>query len=142
MTQEVSMHSVIVLISLLSLAWPAAAQSRSVSDGVYTKEQAKRGQSIYIDQCAQCHSENLGGGESAPALVGDVFLQRWKGLTVSDLFERILHSMPSDNPESLSPKQVSELVAHILSANGFPAGRKDLDRDTGPLKEIRMEAKP
>jgi mono/diheme cytochrome c family protein len=136
------MNHSIVLSSLLFLAWPAAAQSHSASEGAYTKEQAKRGQAVYLDQCGRCHADNMGGGESAPALMGDPFLQRWKGMTVADLFERILHSMPSDNPDSLSPKQVSELVAHILSSNGFPAGQKELSRDVAPLKEIRIEAKP
>jgi mono/diheme cytochrome c family protein len=136
------MHYVIVLISLFFLVRPVAAQSRSVWDGVYTKEQAKRGQAVYIDQCARCHSENLGGGESSPGLAGEVFVQRWTGKTVGDLFERILRTMPSDNPETLSPKQVSDLVAYILGANSFPAGQKELDRDIAPLKEIRIETKP
>ena len=131
-----------VLIALLLLVRPVAAQSRSVWDGVFTKEQAKRGEAVYLDQCARCHSESLGGGEASPALKGDAFVHRWTGMTVGDLFEQILRTMPSDNPESLSRKQVSELVAYILGENGFPAAQRELDRESAPLKQIRIEAKP
>ena len=55
------MYGVMVLIWLIFLALPVAAESRSAWDGVYTKEQAKRGQAVCVDQCARCHAENLGG---------------------------------------------------------------------------------
>lgn len=55
--------------------WPAQerAESRSVWDGVYTEEQAKRGETVYGKECSSCHGDLLTGGESAPALTGGVF---------------------------------------------------------------------
>ena len=47
--------------------------SRSVWDGVYTDEQAKRGAPLYSQYCASCHGAELTGGEMAPALVGSDF---------------------------------------------------------------------
>ncbi len=41
------------------------AISRSVWEGVYTKEQAQRGLAAYRENCAKCHGDNLGGGEAA-----------------------------------------------------------------------------
>src|SRR5438876_3128832 len=52
-------------LSLLRAQAPAT-ESRSVWDGVYTEEQAKRGESIYRKECAVCHGDMLTGGESAP----------------------------------------------------------------------------
>jgi mono/diheme cytochrome c family protein len=136
----VSRSRVSILLLLVSLA--AAAASRSVWDGVYTKEQAGRGRSVYGEECMKCHGENLMGGEAGSALAGDEFLPKWNGKTVGDLFRNIRQTMPSDDPGNLSTRQYSDVVAYILNANGFPVGQKDLERDMVPLNEIRIETKP
>ena len=112
--------------------------TRTVWDGVFTEQQSKRGQAIYSDTCAKCHSETLGGGESATALVGDTFEAGWNGLTVGDLFERTRISMPQDKPSSLSRQQVADVLAYIFEANNFPRGEKELDRNLQVLKSIRL----
>ena len=113
--------------------------SRSVLDGVYTAAQSKKGQADYQEECSRCHGDNLGGAEGAPALAGDAFLNGWKGSTVGDLFDRIRTTMPSDSPGRLSRQQYADIVAYILSANNFPAGKAELERESAPLKEIRIE---
>jgi len=102
----------------------AAQTTRSVWDGVYSEDQSKRGSALYARECASCHGTELTGGESAPALVGDGFLSSWNGTTVGDLFERIRKSMPQDNPGRLSRQQDADILAFMLSANRFPAGKK------------------
>jgi len=119
----------------------AAAATRSVWDGVYSKEQARRGQTVYGQECAKCHSENLAGGEASPPLVGAEFLSRWNGKTAGDLYENIRTTMPREDPASLSTRQYADLLAYILSANEFPPGDKELDRDAAVLNEIRIEPK-
>jgi quinoprotein glucose dehydrogenase len=116
------------------------AQQRSIWDGVYTKEQAKRGDEPYHRQCASCHGETLGGGEAAPPLAGGEFLSNWNGLTLGDLFERIRISMPQDHPGKLSREQNADILSYILSANKFPSGKRELPHQTELLKEIRFEA--
>jgi len=118
-----------------------AAGSRSVWDGVYTKAQATRGRAVYAEECMKCHGETLGGGEAGPVLAGAQFLEKWNGKTAGMLFAVIRKSMPSDDPGNLSSRQYSDLVAYILSMNEFPAGAKELERDTTALEEIRIEAK-
>src|SRR5271165_3909380 len=68
--------------------------TRSVWDGVYTKEQADRGKGLYAQDCGSCHGDQLTGGEMAPPLAGGDFLSNWNGLTVGDFFERVRSSMP------------------------------------------------
>lgn len=119
----------------------AAAVSRSVWDGVYTKEQAARGQTAYRENCLQCHGETLGGGEGGNPLAGGEFLVKWYGKSVGDLFGTIRKTMPQDDPGSLASRQYSDIVAYILSVNEFPAGPKELDREMAPLSEIRIEKK-
>ena len=130
-----------ISILLIPAFCSVAAVSRSVWDGVYTKEQAIRGRTAYREECLKCHAENLAGGEAAPALVGDEFLQKWNGKTAGALFELIRKTMPSDDPGGLSSRQYSDMLAYILSANEFPAGQKELDREIAPLNEIRIETK-
>jgi S-disulfanyl-L-cysteine oxidoreductase SoxD len=119
---------------------PAAAESRSVWDGVYTEEQAKRGEAVYRKECASCHGAELTGGESAPALTGGAFLSNWNGLTLGDLFDRIRKTMPQSAPGKLSKQQNADVLAFALSANKFPAGKSELSQKTEFLREIRFEA--
>ena len=123
------------------LVLAAAAQTtRSVWDGVYTADQAKRGGDLYSDQCASCHGLALNGGEMAPPLTGGEFMSNWNGLTVGDLFDRIRTTMPADSPGKLSREKVADILAHILSVNQFPAGSMELPRQSEVLKEIKFEA--
>jgi mono/diheme cytochrome c family protein len=122
---------------------PAASStepSQSVWDGVYTEDQAKRGGPLYSQACARCHGQDLTGGETAPALTSGEFKSNWSGLSVDDLFERIKVSMPADNPGSLSRQQTADLLAFVLSKDGFPAGERELAREAEVLKQIRFEA--
>lgn len=113
----------------------------SVWDGVYTPEQAKRGESFYHEKCSSCHGDKMTGGESAPPLVGGEFLSNWNGLTLDVLFERIRSTMPSNNPAGVSRPVKADVLAYILSMNRFPPGQTELQYKTELLKEILIEAK-
>jgi S-disulfanyl-L-cysteine oxidoreductase SoxD len=121
----------------------AAQTTRSVWDGVYTPEQAKRGQDTYAKQCASCHGADLSGGESAPPLTGAGFLSNWTGQTVGGLFDRTRQSMPQNDPGRLSRAQTSDLLAFMFSVNGFPTGKVEMEQQSEALKQIRIdERKP
>jgi mono/diheme cytochrome c family protein len=127
-----------LLISCFGLfAQPAG---RSVWDGVYTAEQARRGEGLYSQHCAACHGAALTGGESAPALAGGEFLANWNGLTMGDLFDRTRTTMPQSKPGSLSREANADILAYVMSVNGFPEGRKELAHTAEFLKEILIEA--
>src|SRR5689334_18042977 len=126
---------------MMALAGVCATQgTKSVWDGVYSAEQAKRGQAQYNSLCASCHGQMLEGGESAPPLAGGEFLSNWGGLTVGDLFDRTRSTMPQNKPGSLSREANAEILAFVLSANQFPAGKTPLPQQSEVLKEIRIEA--
>jgi mono/diheme cytochrome c family protein len=120
-------------------AQETAKTQRSVWDGVYTEEQARRGETLYAKECASCHRNDT-GGEEASALAGPAFLSNWDGLTVGDLCERIRVSMPPSKPRGLSRQQLSDILGHMLKANGFPAGKTELAREAEAQKQIRIEA--
>jgi cytochrome c5 len=135
------MRQTIAVISLFSIGLCLTAETRSVWDGVYTKEQAARGNQTYRRECQRCHAENLLGGEDATALIGNDFLEAWNGRTVADLFELTRKTMPTDGPASLSRQAYSDVVAFILSANKFPAGEKELPTDSAPMQDMKIELK-
>src|SRR6266478_1833947 len=87
----------------------SASDTRSVWDGVYTEEQAQRGQPLYRESCASCHGDTLKGAAEAPPLSGGPFMANWNGLTLGDLFERIRRTMPQDKPGRLSRQYKADI---------------------------------
>ena len=116
-----------------------AQQPRTVKDGVYADPQAMRGKAIFDMRCALCHGEMLEGA-AGPPLVGDVFLGPRDSQPLADLFEKINATMPADAPGTLEPQQVADLVAFILQANKFPAGRAELAPAAAVLKQVAIAA--
>ena len=79
----------------------ASEQGRTVNEGVYTAEQATRGQVIYDEQCGFCHGEDMSGGQ-APGLAGPDFVAFWDTAPLSELVNKIQTSMPQSSPGTLS----------------------------------------
>ena len=129
-----------IVASILGAAASAISgqAQKTVWDGVYTEEQAERGAAVYMEKCAMCHGDSLGGVESAPALTGPGFYANWEGETLNALFERIRTTMPQDNPGSLSRIQNADIVAHVLRVGGYPAGGTALDGQAGALTAIKV----
>jgi glucose/arabinose dehydrogenase/mono/diheme cytochrome c family protein len=128
------------ILTILAVALVAVAQtSRSVGDGVYTSEQADRGNTAYVEECANCHGAQLGGGDETPALAGGKFLTTWRNRSVDELFERVRVSMPADRPGTLSRQNISDVLAYIFAANKLPAGTAELSIQNESLREIRFQ---
>ena len=128
--------AVFAVVLAVSFSRAYAQQARSAREGVYTAAQAARGQALYSNQCALCHGEALDGA-MGPPLAGPLFLDIWGAMAASDLFDKILSTMPADAAGTLSRPQVADLVAYVLQANQFPAGSVELGSDAG-LKQISL----
>lgn len=118
----------------------SAQSAQSVWDGVYTEEQAKRGEGPYMQGCMRCHGQDLTGGEMAPALSDGQFRSNWDGVPVGELFERIRVSMPADSPGSMSRQQYADILAYVFFKGGFPAGTTELSPRTEMLQVIMFKA--
>ena len=130
----------VVVLGALALGLGWAQGAASVWDGIYSAEQARRGEGLYRQECASCHGEKLEGRGQAPPLAGADFTMDWNGMTVGDLFEKMQTSMPADQPGHLSREQNATLLAYILNANKFPVGGAELSTDGERLRQIRFEA--
>lgn len=129
-----------VALGVLTLGLLWAQAPGSVWDGIYSAEQARKGEALYGQECASCHGEKLEGRGQAPPLTGGDFTMDWNGMTVGDLFEKMQTSMPADQPGHLSREQNATLLAFILNANKFPEGAAELPTDGERLRQIRFEA--
>ena len=109
-------------------------------DGVFTKEQAGRGEPHYTRQCARCHADDLTGEGHAPALAGAAFNAVWNNLPVSEFFEKIIGTMPPTAPGRFGPEETADLVAFILSKGAYPAGATELPATKEALQTITFLA--
>ena len=110
----------------------------STKGGLYTLAQVDRGRVIYAQQCTMCHPANMEKNGATPALVGEVFLDKWRGRPVEELFQLTLTTMPVNSPGFLTADQTADLLALIFHANGFPAGDVELSADEDVLNGITI----
>ena len=106
----------------------------STLDGVYTDEQASRGKDVYAGTCRSCHSPMSHTGAT---------FNKWsRGKQLSDLFTFVSTRMPKNDPGSMAPEDVADVVAYLLKMNAMPVGPAELPPDADSLKKFRIEAKP
>ena len=100
---------------------PAAvteAADPTTADGIYTAEQADRGEALFDGVCSECHD--------AADWTESGFKGRWESQSVFQLWYYINDRMPYDDPFSLSRQQVTDVLTYILELNGLPAGASEL----------------
>lgn len=119
----------------LGISGPAQVSQQ----GAFTEAQAVRGARLADKHCASCHDPRMGG--SAPPLSGDRFMEKWGAgdRTADDLFYITRTSMPFGAPNSLSPQEYADVIAHILQGNGYPAGPAELGPDAEALARVRLD---
>jgi S-disulfanyl-L-cysteine oxidoreductase SoxD len=133
------MTRMLMMASLIAAQGWIVASAQS-TNGLYTEAQAKRGEATYTTACASCHGADMTGDGQTPSLTGKDFDLQWNDQPLSDLFERIHATMPADNPGSLKPADVADVIAFILSKSKVPAGPADLPADPAALKQMKYVA--
>ena len=118
----------------------SAQATKSQWDGVYTIEQAKRGEKLYAEKCASCHGPDMNGGEMAPGLTGGEFTSNWNDLSLGDLFERMRISMPQNAPGSLSRTDNADILSYMLNKGNYPPGKTELPSQTEVLNGYKFLA--
>lgn len=137
---------------LLLFSFPVAAQTKkpaakkavakkaepaysgpSTQEGVYTNEQANRGKNVYLSSCRSCHTPQ--------SHTGATFNQFWRNHQLNELFSFVATKMPKNDPGSLAPEDVADVVAYLLKMNAMPTGTDELYPDADSLKKFRIETK-
>jgi cytochrome c len=139
------------LVLLMSAAATSGAtaqeEDKSIWDGVYTEEQADRGQKVNSGLCAKCHGTRGDGANEpdqpgGPAIARFSFLRKWENTSLASLFEYIRTEMPPDNPGSRTDQEYIDALAYMLVMSGAPPGDTELTTDPETLDRIYIEQKP
>jgi quinoprotein glucose dehydrogenase len=117
------------------------APPRSIWSGVYTEEQAIRGETTYARYCEECHQGDLLGFDYNPALVGQTFSSTWNGRTVADLFLKTQQTMPKTAAGTLLPQEYADVLSYLFKVNGLPAGEAELPTEVKALVPIVIGAR-
>lgn len=131
--------SIAVALSLSAVSH--AQDSNLIWDGVYSTDQANRGETVYSETCISCHGQDLGGNSNSPGLVGMGFMFLWEGRTLGEFFEKIRSEMPTDRPGQLTQQNYLDVVAYILHKNAFPSAEEELSANLDNLNEITISPK-
>ena len=128
--------AIVIAASVAATKTATPAPPRTVWDSVYSIAQAARGESAYAKGCARCHGAALTGGDQSPPLAGSAFLGNWNAQSLYDLHSRIKSTMPSDSIGIYDQKFITDVLAFMLKANGFPPGQAELPTDNDSLKSV------
>lgn len=141
----------VLLILCYALVWAGSSASvygqtdtaeASVWDGVYTAEQAIRGELVFGEVCSACHGVDLRGDSNTPSVIGMSFMFLWEGRSLAELLDKVVTEMPPTNPNSLSSENYRDALAYLMNKNGFPAGSESLSDLPGDSAHIFITPKP
>ena len=110
-----------------------AEAAATTTQGVFSEEQATRGEDVFYNICAECHFEEDFGGP---------FIQSWVGASVKDLLDEIVATMPEDNPGGMPTEQYIDVITYMFKINGMPTGEDELSTDALDAVEIAVEIDP
>jgi len=125
------MRRAVAVLFLFAIA--ATAQEKAVKtvwDGVYTADQAKRGGEVFGRRCMVCHSTGF-------QRTG--FIERWREDKLTGFFNFISTNMPRDYPGSLKQNEYVDIASYIMSNNDLPAGAQELTYEA--LTNIQVQRK-
>ena len=129
-----------VLSTFLLTQSPAflSAQRTNSPLATFTANQVSEGKVSYTRHCASCHGDDLAGIHLAPSLTGGRFDRNWRGKSVGALafHLRRMPMKPAGTPGSLDDQTYTNILAYILSANGFKASDQPLTNDAGQLAKL------
>ena len=99
-------------------------QAAPATDGIYSADQAHRGEALYQKQCVSCHGSALDGVGPYPPLSGDDFLTKYEGQPALNVYDMIQKLMPATTQvRSAARKRPTFLLIFSASTN-FQPGRR------------------
>lgn len=108
---------VLIPVTVLMVACATTTAQEEVSQGilqgVFTAEQSQSGKDTFTSICRNCH---------IPRDFRTIFKQSDDTeALLSDYYDLISTTMPQDSPGSLSEEMYLDVMAYLLSLNGFAA---------------------
>jgi mono/diheme cytochrome c family protein len=118
----------------------APAKRAAQTPPSFTQEQADRGEAEYDHSCLDCHGSRLDNGEfGGPPLKGSSFARHWDAANVAALFSFMKAKMPPDRPGQLNDETYADMIAYILSENGYKPDDKELPADPNVQQAMSLK---
>ena len=124
----------LLLAASLTLTGIAVA---AAPPAIYTAAQATAGHADFETHCSMCHGKNL-QGIAGPTLIGQSFASKSNNYTVAAIFDELSQQMPAGAPASLTNTQYADIMAFILSKNGYPAGSTPLTFEGAQSSTVKL----
>jgi mono/diheme cytochrome c family protein len=131
----------VCVVSVAAVTAAAGTHARTIWSGVYTAQQAARGERTYKANCGVCHGIEARLSKQ-PVFVGAPFMARWRDQSVGDVFMTIKVNMPRENPESLTDEEYIDIVSYFLRENEVPAGDTELPAKLDDILDVSITDKP
>ena len=96
----------------------------------YSASQSVRGERVYGETCATCHSPGQ--------FVGQNFVESWNDRRAYDFYALVRGTMPLDNPGGLKEQDYLDVMAYLLKANHAAPGLDSLRADTTALRAHKI----
>lgn len=126
----------VIKISAEETATPASSAPS------FDRAQIAHGKSLYGSACAKCHGANM-QGITAPALSGAAFAPATGShLTIGGIYTYMSTNMPADRPGKLKDAEYADIMAYLLSANGYAPGGAKMTADTARASTTLLNAGP
>lgn len=108
----------------------------------FDNAQVAHGKALYGSACAKCHGANM-QGITAPALSGPAFAPvSGSHLTIGGIYTYMSTNMPADRPGKLKNAEYADLMAYLLSANGYGPGKAKMTADSARGSTTLLNAGP
>ncbi|HET6276343.1 MAG TPA: c-type cytochrome [Candidatus Cybelea sp.] len=101
----------------------------------FTDDQATKGQTLFYENCAECHGARL-EGNFGPALAGDASNVQWESVTY--VWGYMTAHMPAGNAAGLKPREYLEIMAFLLKAHGNVPGKRALSATDAAASKALM----
>jgi quinoprotein glucose dehydrogenase len=132
-----------MLFCAIGIAQGQEPAAKSTSSGVFSNEQAKRGEAAYNANCVTCHGAELRSTDrEVPHLSDKSFKFSWIGKTIAEKYESVRDTMPPKEEHSLSDQVYLDIVTYVLKFNKVPVGDRELKPNLEILKQITIAAPP
>jgi mono/diheme cytochrome c family protein len=125
---------------VFATAAPPKALAQAAEGPSFTAEQVERGRTAYNQNCQECHGSTLDNGEfGGPPLKGTYFRNHWGAGSVADLSGYAKALMPPDRPGRLSDQTYTDVVAFLLSNNGYAPNGRELSTDAAAQQKMSLK---
>jgi mono/diheme cytochrome c family protein len=133
--------AVVLTLAAFAAAAPIAPGLAQTAEGPsFTAVQVERGRTAYNQNCQECHGSTLDNGEfGGPPLKGGYFSNHWGAGSVADLTGYAKALMPPDRPGRLSDQTYTDLIAFLLSNNGYAPGSRELPSDAAAQQKMSLK---